>query len=121
MAFTVHMHYTGMKESTVRVALGGIAYFHKINVLTDHSKSFLILRILKGIIKTERNRPKLLPINLVMRHKFLDKFNEFCNLQNSSDKIYFTFKLLWLYANWGIGTFLAQSAHSSHRNLVNNL
>ena len=48
-----------MKEGTISVAFGRIAFVHKINNLADHSMGFLILRALKGIRKTEGNRSKL--------------------------------------------------------------
>ena len=116
---TVHMHYTGMKESTIRVALSGIAYVHKINSLTDHSKSFLILRTLKGIKKSEGNRPKLLPINLVMLHKLLDKIS-LANFATYKTVLIKSILLLSYYGCMRIGE-LVHSSHDQHTLLIENL
>ena len=75
--FIAYLFNKGYASSTVTTYVSALAYIHKLNGLSDPSKSFLIVQLIRGYRKKVRKVDVRLPITRAILHKLIHSSSQF--------------------------------------------
>ncbi|CAG2209864.1 unnamed protein product [Mytilus edulis] len=80
--FIAYLSYKGFSASTVSTYISGLAHTHKINNITDNTKSFIISKMIEGL---RRKNPQKLdvrtPISFDLLKRLIHSLRSVCNSQ----------------------------------------
>lgn len=69
--FIAYCFTNKLKGTTIQTQLAGLTFFHKVMGLENPAESFLIRKLLAGVLKMTRSRDKRLPVSVDMLRRFM--------------------------------------------------
>ena len=114
-----YLHHTGKSVSSLRTALAGIAFKHKIGGYVDPTKEFILLRIIAGTAKTRRSPPKKRPITVDILRNLVDGLHKL-KLTHTEVVLYKAVFFIMYYACLRISE-VASSNHLKHTLMFNDV
>ena len=109
--YIAHLHFCGLKYSTIRSSLSGLAYVHKMSGTSDPTTDPPVTKTLQGVRNIERRGPgqnQLLPITKPILHALLDAI-PFCLNSSYQQHMFRALFLLCFYSCLRVG----EAVHST--------
>ena len=80
--FIAYLSYKGFSASTVSTYISGLAHTHKINNVTDNTKSFIICKMIEGLRRKNPQKPDVrTPISFDLLKRLIHSLRSVCNSQ----------------------------------------